>query len=175
VRTRLRLKEVTLTADTPEEEEELARFFRMLVRNRHSVFTLRKKGEMYRKKHLSETDLDNMRINLVFRRYRLSEEPHCDFCGNANPVYCYAAIRMSTGEWKNNWRWCACEECSAAVDNGNWRRVEEKVMKWLKSKFPNTPDDLLRYPIRDAMAEFMIYAAKVPDRSDIVEPGGFYH
>lgn len=115
----------------------------------------------YQRKFLSAQDLDRMRINLAVMVNKLSPEPCCDFCGSTNPLYIYAAVRMSTGKWQDNWRWCACNECASDIEQDNWARMEFKQIKWLKGRFPLAGEGVLKSVVREAMSEFMMYAARV--------------
>ena len=113
----------------------------------------------YLKRNVTSEDLDRIRINLSVRELKLREEPSCDFCGSHEPVFIYAAKRMSTGQWIFNWRWMACEDCSLAVDNNTWKPIEDKVIKFLRSRgFAEAPDNILRDAARMSIAQFIIYA-----------------
>jgi len=115
---------------------------------------------MYQRKNLTDEDLDRMRINLSVRADKIGPEPCCDFCGQQIPAVIYAASRMSTGAWMDNWRWCACTDCDKGIQNGTWTRIEDKMITWLQTKF-NMPSDVLRAVVKESLSEFLLYAVKV--------------
>jgi hypothetical protein len=114
----------------------------------------------YVKKPLTAEDLDGMRIALSARTLKLSPEPVCDFCGSSEPRFVYAAVRLSTGEFVANWRWCACVDCSEAIDRDDWRVIENKVIAWLRPKFPQIPQKDLRLVAKRALLDFNLYAQR---------------
>ena len=119
---------------------------------------------MYQRKKLSEADLDRMRINLSVRSDKIGPEPCCDFCGDDTPRFIYAATKMSTGAWTENWRWCACEDCDKWIQTGTWGHIEDKMIAWLQKKF-SVPNQVLRPVVRDSLSEFMLYAVKVKQQA----------
>jgi hypothetical protein len=114
----------------------------------------------YIKKEITEADLDRMRIALSVRSLKLRPEPSCDFCGSTEPKFVYAAVRLSTGEFVANWRWCACADCSQAVDADNWKLIEDKLIKWLRPKFPGVTKGKLRIVAKRALLDFNLYAER---------------
>lgn len=115
----------------------------------------------YLKRIVTPEDLDNIRINLSVRELKLRPEPSCDFCGSTKPMFIYAAKRMSTGQWAFNWRWLACEDCALTVDHNHWKPIEDKLIKFLRSRgFGDAPDNVLRDAARMALAQFIIYAVE---------------
>lgn len=113
----------------------------------------------YVKKELTEKDLDIMRIVLSVQERKLNLEPSCDFCGVLNPKFVYASIRMSTGEWRPNWRWCACEDCSLAADEKDWERIKNKLVAWLQQRgFKYAAPDVLMGAAEMALGDFIRYA-----------------
>ncbi len=115
-------------------------------------------------------DYENHRLNLekaVRERKgpKLKNEPVCDFCGG-DPKWVYAASRMSaeTGNLPVvNWRWCACVECSTAIDNNDRATLEQRVEDRLKTLAPawlfGRPL-LLRRTVQFALGEFYTYAMR---------------
>ena len=82
----------------------------------------------YMKKKLTPEVIDGLRINLSAQDKKLSPDPVCDFCGNDTPVVVYAAIRMSTGEYKHAWRWCACAMCEMLLDDNDSAGVIRRIV-----------------------------------------------
>lgn len=110
---------------------------------------------MYIKRELTPEAFDEMRINLSVRIKKFSPEPVCDFCGDPNPRYVYASRVMSTGEEMMNWRWCACEACSLAVDSDDWQTIHKKLHDRLTGMSPMIKDSpLLVSAIVHALEEF---------------------
>ena len=126
-----------------------------------NIYSASRRNNMYVKREVTQEDLDNIRINLSVRELKLRPEPSCDFCGNVEPKYIYAAIRMSTGEWVSNWRWLACMDCSSCVDKNKWKPIEDKVIRYLRSKgFAAAGDKELRDAARMSIAQFLLYAER---------------
>ena len=117
---------------------------------------------MYLKKLLDPETMDMMRINLSVQEKKLSAEPVCDFCGAPHPMWVYASERMSTGEMRDAWRWCACGVCSGAVDRDNWNTIENRVVQRLKKMLlVNKDSPLVLAAARYALEEFHRYAKRV--------------
>ena len=119
----------------------------------------------YVKRLITAEDLDNMRIALSGRELKLRPEPSCDFCGSEKPMFIYAAVRLSTGEFVANWRWCACADCSQAVDADNWKVIEDKLVKWLRPRFPEMARMELRAVAKMALMEFNLYVERESDEN----------
>lgn len=116
---------------------------------------------MYVKKYLDEEAIDGMRLNLAAQERKLSPEPVCDFCGDPKPLFVYAAWKMSTGEMRDCWRWCACGDCSHAVDMESWEVIEAKVLHRLHGLLPvSKGSPLILSAVRLAIEEFHRYAQK---------------
>jgi hypothetical protein len=115
---------------------------------------------MYDRKKLAKEDIDTIRQNLLHRRVKLSNEPCCDFCGDSSPIWQYAAIRMSTGEYRECWRWLACVDCADAIESDEMGRIEDKLILWLEKKFPEVSQSVLRLIVRHALQEFHLYAKR---------------
>jgi hypothetical protein len=122
----------------------------------------------YMKKEITELDREQMRQSLVLASPRLGPEPHCDFCGSERPVFLYAAVKLSTGEWMRNWRWCACSICSAAIDRHDWDVVHARIFEWLTSQFKHlpVPEEFLWQSAMRAMNEFHVYVVRILDEGN---------
>lgn len=59
------------------------------------------------------------------------QPPVCDFCGLHAPEWVYAARKMSTGEHRVTWRWCACPECALKVEAGDWDAIAAGIRETL--------------------------------------------
>lgn len=94
---------------------------------------------------------------------KLSDIPVCDFCGDSAPIFVYAARRMSTGELRACWRWCACEPCSKAIDFGKWNLLNARVTDRLRKMLPEGASDrLLSVAVSMALKEFHDWAVVIP-------------
>lgn len=112
----------------------------------------------YVRKRLTFDDITEMRMHLASHGIKISNDPSCDFCGDSHPMWVYAAIRMSTGEMVDNWRWSACEDCGATIEAHNWTRIEDKMVDWLKLRFKDAPRDILRIVAKENLKDFHQYA-----------------
>jgi hypothetical protein len=92
----------------------------------------------YLKKPYTEDDEERLTRNLQSQPLRLADVPVCDFCGGPSPVTIYGSIRMSTGESRRCWRWCACAECEKLVDTNDWDKLRVKVVDRLKTMLPRS-------------------------------------
>jgi len=96
---------------------------------------------------------------------KLASVPVCDFCGG-HPKWVYAATRMSA-EVGNlpvvNWRWCACELCSKAIDSDDRPALELRVESRLRYLAPSWLIGhplLLRRAVEFALEDFYTYAMR---------------
>ncbi len=112
----------------------------------------------YLKKELSTTAIDDIRISLSVQTRKLSPEPVCDFCGRETPIYVYAATKMSTGEERDCWRWCACLGCSTLIDLNDWDALRARVAFKLQEMVPGIPKKLATQAVDLALAQFHEYA-----------------
>ena len=112
----------------------------------------------YAKKLLNEKDLDAMRIALSVLDLKLGPEPCCDFCGYTPPMYVFSSSRMSTGEYRRCWRWCACLSCSRYIDAGQFEPIKDKIMEWAASRIPGMSEKSLRNAAEISFNEFIAYA-----------------
>jgi hypothetical protein len=117
----------------------------------------------YVKKSLTPQVMDSMRINLSAYEQKLSPEPVCDFCGD-DPVVVYAAMRMSTGEYKHAWRWCACKACEALLEEddkaGVINRIVNRMITLTSGRFSR---ELVLMAASSAFESFARYAVTVEE------------
>lgn len=88
----------------------------------------------------------------------------CDFCAVASPVYVYAANRMSTGEYRQVWRWAACEDCAACVQLEDWPRLKGRMAKALCRRyqaFATESKEIIDEAIDQSLGEFFKYGVKL--------------
>ncbi len=95
----------------------------------------------YVKKAITEEAKADMRVNLLFKRLKLSPDPVCDFCGNDAPITVYAAKKLTTGEKTRCWRWCACKQCTFLIDTGAWDDLAHRIAEMLRELFPVDPGE----------------------------------
>jgi hypothetical protein len=113
----------------------------------------------YLKQSLSDEITDTLRANLSVREKKLSAEPVCDFCGD-HPVVIYAASRMSTGQIRQCWRWCACPTCERLVDSDQWAEVQNRLISKLMKMLPGMPRKLVASAAGVSLHEFIRYAVR---------------
>src|SRR4051812_44625601 len=88
-----------------------------------------------------------------------TQPPICDFCGQHAPEYVYASRRMSTGRAKMCWRWCACPECAALVEEGNFAPLILSIANKLRTNLGGVvPIRVVRECVDQALGEFREYA-----------------
>jgi hypothetical protein len=129
----------------------------------------------YLKKELDAQALAAIRVNLSTRDQKLSPEPVCDWCGEAEPVVVYASKRMANGRFQQCWRWIACPRCERMIERENWdalrRRVTARFKKFYGAKLENRfgqgaiSDDLIQDSVKvslDAFFEYGIQATQDP-------------
>jgi hypothetical protein len=124
----------------------------------------------YAKSLLTEEVLDSLRISLAGIVEKLRPEPSCDFCGSPEPMYVYYGTHMSTGEAIRNPRWCACFECSLAIDAHDWETITKRAVEYLIKKFPGFGIDTAWLSVEKALEEFhrySIYEAYEPTDEDV--------
>jgi hypothetical protein len=107
---------------------------------------------------IAENDLDNIQVLRATRKFKLHDDPVCDFCGDHHPLYCYASSRTSTGEYRECWRWCACADCADAVEAMDWGHLEKKIADWLSIRVKNYPYMVLSEIAHRVFQEFKRYA-----------------
>lgn len=117
---------------------------------------------MYLKRELDAIDLAQVAHTLQqYPGPKLGVGPVCDFCGDAVPKFQYAAKRMSTGEWRDCWRWLACLECSELVDAEKWDEVKLRIKASLVAVYGVTaPDRLIDKAVEESFKQLR-YAKKV--------------
>lgn len=115
----------------------------------------------YKRKLLTEPELDEMRIALSVRREKVSPEPCCEFCGHP-PVWRYGAVRMQSGEFRRCWRWCACGECAHAIERNDWMHIENKMVSIIRLLFPLYTRAALHKAVHMQLQEFHLYVERVP-------------
>lgn len=121
----------------------------------------------YVKKHLTPEVIDSMRISLSAYEKKMSPEPVCDFCGDDTPVTVYAAMRMSTGEYRHAWRWCACSTCEMLLDSDDTTGVINRIinrMEFLTGGKFSRP--LITQAASAAFETFTRYAVSIDERGD---------
>lgn len=85
---------------------------------------------------------------------------HCDFCAEFEPSYVYRATRMSTGEDRPCWRWCACVRCSRLIDDDNWDSMLEVIASRVATMpgLGSIPLEAIRTAVRTMMKDFQQFA-----------------
>lgn len=120
----------------------------------------------YLKRSIEIGDRLAMRMAAVnAKRPPFRAEPRCDFCGSDHPRWLYAASRMSTGEFRNAWRWAACEDCSALLDYNETELMRERMVDFLDSMI-TMDTDILRLAAELALEEFRRYAVQVDENAN---------
>jgi len=91
----------------------------------------------------------------------LSHPPFCDFCGDSQPMFVYAATRLGSGVFMDCWRWCACYDCSEFVEDDEWDSIIAKLTIQLRKVLPNVPAFQIQHAVRRALFEFHEYSIRV--------------
>lgn len=112
------------------------------------------------KKRLAGEDLAQMGEALSRRAAKLYPDPVCDICGAAEPVWVFAASRLSTGHETPCWRWCACERCARDLDHENWDAIIRRLTDWLGQRMTDAPAHLRRMVASTALSEFQSWAVR---------------
>lgn len=99
---------------------------------------------------------------------RIAPTPQCDWCADGVPLYVYASSRMSTGEFRQCWRWMACLKCNRDIENGNWAALERRARARFKLflgdrmaamfKGRPVPESLITEAVKTSLADFQLYA-----------------
>lgn len=88
----------------------------------------------------------------------LPQPPVCDFCGVHAPSTLYAATHTSEGQAINCWRWAACPDCHALVEDGNWQTLLRQITETLRPNMTDVPDAVLDDAAVHALTTFLLYA-----------------
>lgn len=114
---------------------------------------------IYIKKIIVQADIARLTLQLLERPERVSDSPVCDFCGEPEPMFIYASWAMSTGEPVACWRWCACSDCSIAVDSLNWDTLLSRITTKVRSMLPAEIEDIVvERSARRALRQFHLTA-----------------
>lgn len=102
-------------------------------------------------------------LNDAVKKYqrKVSNKISCDFCGEPHPIFVYAATRMSTGEVKECWRWCACWKCYLLVETNDWDAIRKQLVEWMRKVTPHVPRHLAEQAAHKSFQEFIDYAKQV--------------
>lgn len=112
----------------------------------------------YVRKKATEEDLARVQRALNKLQRKLSPTPVCDFCADHKPTYFYEASRMSTGEWKRNWRWLACDLCADDIEHERWGKVLGRISDKIEDLWSDFPAELRPPAAALAFKEFLLYA-----------------
>jgi len=119
----------------------------------------------YLKKQLSPFDEALLQATVLAHFPRLADHPVCDFCGNDDPEWIYAASRSSIGKTEQVWRWMACATCDNFIGQGRWTelevRVEAALENLLTGRNVNIPKSSYRAWVKKSLEEFHRYSVKI--------------
>lgn len=112
----------------------------------------------YLRKKATVEDLEKVRRTLNQLPRKLSTTPVCDFCGHHEPAYFYAASRMTSGEYKRNWRWLACDLCADDIEHERWGKILGRITEKIEELWSAFPAELRPPAAAMAFREFLLYA-----------------